>query len=382
MCFWFVRSADFTRVREHRPGLAGDGRHFLFEYRHEVVGAVGQRREARRNLVWLTASRDCTASPGPRRRALLLPLVRKSAGLLMRVTPPTRAMDSSLTGVPALTVNVISIRVGSAGDGRTDATCPTRMPANKTGVPCGDAAGVAQVCRVDHLSTHVLRCAHEIHRRAEDQQADDDEDADSSLQVLMVNPSQESGREPVGRRLAVRGRAFVRETGVLADDRVAEEFLARANRDESTVVQQRDPVANVQRALHRVRDHEHGHAEAAFQKQNELVEPGSDNRIESGRGLVEHEDVGIEGHGPGDRRALLHPARQLVRKEVALVRQTDGLELHPHHERDDRIGQLRQLLERQCHVLGDGHRTEQSRPLKGDADASANRGQLGCGTRR
>ena len=53
----------------------------------------------------------------------------------MRVTLPTRAMDSSFTGVPALTANVISIRVGSAGDGPTDVTCPTRIPANNTGVP-------------------------------------------------------------------------------------------------------------------------------------------------------------------------------------------------------------------------------------------------------
>jgi hypothetical protein len=40
----------------------------------------------------------------------------------MSVTLPTRAIDSSLTGVPAFTANAISIRVGSAGDGRTDTT--------------------------------------------------------------------------------------------------------------------------------------------------------------------------------------------------------------------------------------------------------------------
>jgi len=131
------------------------------------------------------------------------------------------------------------------------------------------------------------------------------------------------------------------------------------------------PVGNLQRALHLVRDHEHGHAEAAFQKQNELVEPGSDDWIESRRGLVEDHDIGIEGHRPGDRGALLHPAGQLVREEAALVCQADGLELHPDHEGDDRIGQVRQLLQRQGDVLGDRHRTEQSRPLKGDADPSA-----------
>jgi hypothetical protein len=65
----------------------------------------------------------------------LLPPVRKRVGLLMRVTLPTRAVDSSFTGVPSFTANLISIRVGSAADGRTDATCPTRMPAKNTGVP-------------------------------------------------------------------------------------------------------------------------------------------------------------------------------------------------------------------------------------------------------
>ena len=45
-----LRSADLTEVREHRPGLSGDGRHFVFEQGHHVVRAVGQRRQAGRNL--------------------------------------------------------------------------------------------------------------------------------------------------------------------------------------------------------------------------------------------------------------------------------------------------------------------------------------------
>ena len=183
MCFWFfvpLISRKFASAARASPVTAGTSCLSRVMTSFALSASVAKRAAI---SVWPTASCDRTDSPGPRRRALLLPLVRKSAGLLMRVTPPTRAMDSSLTGVPALTANVISIRVGSAADGRTDATCPTRMPANNTGVPVGDAAGVAQVRGVDHLSTHVLRCAHGIHRRAEDQQADDDEDADSGFKT-------------------------------------------------------------------------------------------------------------------------------------------------------------------------------------------------------
>ena len=46
-----LRSADFTEVREHRPGLSGDGRHFVFEQGHHVVRAVGQRRQAGHDLI-------------------------------------------------------------------------------------------------------------------------------------------------------------------------------------------------------------------------------------------------------------------------------------------------------------------------------------------
>ena len=50
-----------------------------------------------------------------------------------------------------------------------------------------------------------------------------------------------------------------------------------------------------------------GHIEGIFQSQNEFVEFGRDNGVQTGGRLVEDKNFGIERESPRDGRALFHP---------------------------------------------------------------------------
>ena len=203
-------------------------------------------------------------------------------------------------------------------------------------------------------------------------------DADLWLQDLMTDPSRERPR--TRRPLAGAGSGFARETGASRMTR-GDEFLARADGHQFTVCSSAIRSASGNALCISCVTTSTVMPKPRFRNRMSSSSPGATIGSSPAEGSSKTRISGSRPSAPGDRGALLHPARQLVRKEVALVGQADGLELHPDHEGDDRIGQLRQLLERQGDVLGNRHRTEQSRPLKCDADAPANRGQLGCGTR-
>src|SRR5271166_554455 len=83
----------------------------------------------------LTVSSEGITAPACSRGASFVPVVMDTTGLLIRLTEPSFANDFAFTGVPFLTSNWISIRVGSVGSGRTTVTLPTVMPPNRTSVP-------------------------------------------------------------------------------------------------------------------------------------------------------------------------------------------------------------------------------------------------------
>jgi hypothetical protein len=100
-------------------------------------------------------------------------------------------------------------------------------------------------------------------------------------------------------------------------------------------------------------------AEVPRERADRLVEPGRGDRVESRRRLVEKEDARVQGHGPGDSRALLHSSRQCGRLARGGGEQTDLVELR----RGDEIllfrSQIRELVERKPHVLQHRHGPEQ-----------------------
>ena len=57
-------------------------------------------------------------------------------------------------------------------------------------------------------------------------------------------------------------------------------------------------------------DHE-GSSQALAQLQDQLVETVRADRIESGRRLIDEQDLRIESHGAGQSGSLFHPAADL-----------------------------------------------------------------------
>ena len=94
-----------------------------------------------------------------------------------------------------------------------------------------------------------------------------------------------------------------------------------------------DPVAQRADDAEVVGDEQDRGVRLGAQLADEVEDARLDRRIETGRRLVEHEQLRIGGEGHGDDDALLHPARELVR--VAL-------------DDPDRVGDLDTVAGRPC----------------------------------
>ena len=98
-----------------------------------------------------------------------------------------------------------------------------------------------------------------------------------------------------------------------------------------------------------------GGAQAVAQFEDEVVEQPRADRVEPGRGLVEEQDLGIERHRPGEPGAFLHPAADLGRVIVLEAGEADQRQLECGHLADAGGWQISELLQRQGHVLRQGH---------------------------
>src|SRR3989442_730929 len=70
-------------------------------------------------------------------------------------------------------------------------------------------------------------------------------------------------------------------------------------------------VAGREDARQLVRHHDHRRAEAVPERQDQVVEPARGHRIESGGGLVEEQDLRIEGNRAREPGPLLHSPADL-----------------------------------------------------------------------
>ena len=85
--------------------------------------------------------------------------------------------------------------------------------------------------------------------------------------------------------------------------------------------------------------------------ENQIVEQSRANRIESGRRLVEEQDVRIERHRARQSSSLLHSAADLIGVEVFEALEPDQRELERGDLPDLRRGQIGELAERQADIL-------------------------------
>ena len=122
-----------------------------------------------------------------------------------------------------------------------------------------------------------------------------------------------------------------------------------------------------------VGNHDDGGAETVAQFQQQTVEAVGADRVETGRGFVEEQDVGIEGHRPREAGALAHAAAQFRGMKAFEAAQADQRQFVGHHLGD--LGGREAGIERegQGDVFGQRHRTPEGAALKEDAEAAVDR---------
>ena len=108
--------------------------------------------------------------------------------------------------------------------------------------------------------------------------------------------------------------------------RIAEQFLRAADASHATLlgIEEDGPVRHLEDARKFMGDHDDGRPEAFFSLEDEFVQIMGGDRIQAGGGLVEKEDVWIQGDGPGQAGAFAHPTAEFRRVVVLKSAQADN----------------------------------------------------------
>jgi hypothetical protein len=94
---------------------------------------------------------------------------------------------------------------------------------------------------------------------------------------------------------------------------IAKDVLGPSLLDEAAGIEHAHPLAHLGDDRQVVADEEDRGREFATQLDDQVEDLGLHGGVESGRGFVEHEERRLAGQRHGDRHALLHAARKLVR---------------------------------------------------------------------
>src|SRR5258706_863291 len=149
-------------------------------------------------------------------------------------------------------------------------------------------------------------------------------------------------------------------------------LVRRADERETGVLQERDTVGHEEGRRDVVRHEDGRRAEPFVQVGDQAVDRHRRDRVEAGRRLVVEEDVRLQGDGPRERHALLHPARERGREEPQHVApEVDEAEHLDDARLDLCLAHLRVLAEREGDVLEDRHRVEERAALEEHSDLLA-----------
>src|ERR1700730_1295258 len=113
------------------------------------------------------------------------------------------------------------------------------------------------------------------------------------------------------------------------------DLVLRADRTEGTLIEHGDTVCDAERARQFVGNDDDRHLQCFLDEQNQFIQLRGNDGIKPGRWLIEHKDLGAERTRPRHRRALLHPAGEFPRQQLAKIGQTNPGQLHPDHKDDD-----------------------------------------------
>ncbi len=111
-------------------------------------------------------------------------------------------------------------------------------------------------------------------------------------------------------------------------------------------------------------DNDHGGSHPGIDALDQVVQLHRGDGIQPGGRLVKEQDRGVQGHGPGQPRPLLHAPGDLRRQVVFITRQVYQAQLHPDDEFDGGQIQVGIFLDGQGDIFRQGHGTEQRPGLK------------------
>ncbi len=132
-----------------------------------------------------------------------------------------------------------------------------------------------------------------------------------------------------------------------------------------------DLVRNSKGVLKVVRHHNAGDAYRVIELAYQPGRRTKRDRIETGKGFVIHDEFGVQYHGPGQRDAPGHTARNFAGHEVTRTAQADSIEFHQHDIANQRFIESRVLPERESDVVENAQISEQRAELEQHSHATA-----------
>jgi len=125
-----------------------------------------------------------------------------------------------------------------------------------------------------------------------------------------------------------------------------------------------------------VGDHDRGRPQRIVQLADQLTDHAERDRIETGEGLVVHDQHRVEGHGTRQGDATRHAAGQFTWHQIVRATQSDRFQLHQHQIANHFFRHVGVLADRKSDIVEHRHVGEQRTELEQHAHLSAQCVQL------
>jgi len=121
-----------------------------------------------------------------------------------------------------------------------------------------------------------------------------------------------------------------------------------------------------------VRDDQTSRTENSIQIADQLSGDAHRNRIQTGKGLVVHNEHRIKCDSSGERNAATHTAGDLGRVKLSGTAKSDRIEFEQNEISNQSFGEIRVLTQRKSDVVKHRHIRKQCSELKQHSHLSAN----------
>ena len=147
--------------------------------------------------------------------------------------------------------------------------------------------------------------------------------------------------------------------------------ITSVDAEHPALVEHHHPIGDREGGVHFVRHDDTRHPELLGQIDDQLIDLRAGDWVQTCRRLVVEKNQRIERQRSREPGTFLHPARDLRRKFVGMLSQSDQLELDLHLDVDDGPIEIRVLFERKRDVFGQRHRLKESAGLEQDSEIAS-----------